>query len=53
MKLYQTKEGTFIKRLGKVYWYVGDAFVEIPILTARQIAKLREKVQKAEEADES
>ncbi len=52
MKLYQTQEGVFVKRLRKVYWYVGDAFIEVPILTAKQIAKLREKAAKVEQDDE-
>lgn len=49
MKLYQTQEGVFVKRLRKVYWYVGDAFVEVPILTAKKISKLREKIAKVED----
>lgn len=51
MKLYQTQEGVFVKRLSKMYLYVGDAFVEVPIMTAKKIAKLREKIAKA--TDES
>jgi len=53
MKIYQTQEGVFIKRLGKTYLYIGDAFVEVPILTAKKITKLREKIAKAEVSDES
>lgn len=53
MKLYQTNQGVFVKRLGKVFVFVGDAFAEVPVLTAKQIYKLQQKAQKAEESDES
>lgn len=49
MRLYQTKDGVFIKRFGKAYLYVGDAFVEVPILTAKKISKLREKIAKVQD----
>ncbi len=54
MRLYQTREGVFVKKFGKVYVFVGDGFAEVPILSAKQIHKLREKLEKAqEEVDES
>lgn len=54
MRLYQTREGVFVKKLGKVYLFVGDGFAEVPILTAKQIHKLQQKALKVqEEVDES
>lgn len=55
MRLYQTREGVFVKKLGKVYLFVGDGFAEVPILTAKQIHKLRNKIEQQvqEEVDES
>lgn len=51
MKVYQTSEGIFIKRFGKVYLYVGDAFIEVPVLTAKRFQKLKTKFER--ESDES
>lgn len=40
MKIYQTQNGVFVKKWGKVYLYVGDGFMEVPLLTAKKFKKL-------------
>ena len=49
MRIIETAYGLFIERRGKIYEYVGNAWMEIPILTAKQIAKLNEKVEQINE----
>lgn len=54
MRLFQTKDGIFVKRLFKVYIYLGDGLYEVPFLSAKRVAKLRAQLLKAEEqTDES
>lgn len=40
MKIYQTQAGVLVKKWGKVYIYVGDGFMEVPIVTAKRFKKL-------------
>ena len=42
MKVYQTQAGVFVKKWGKVYLYVGDGFLEVPLVTAKVFKKLQE-----------
>jgi len=49
MIIIETAYGLFIKRRGKVYEYVGNAWMEVPILTAKQITKINRKVEQLDE----
>jgi hypothetical protein len=49
MRIIETAYGLFIKRRGKVYEYVGNAWMEVPILTAKQITKINRKVEQLDE----
>ena len=49
MKMIETAYGLFIKRRGKIYEYVGNAWMEVPILTAKKIVKLEKKVEQLDE----
>lgn len=46
MKIIETGYGLFMKRAGKLYEYVGSAWMEVPILTARKAVKLQKKADK-------
>ena len=52
MKIIETNYGLFIKKRGKLYEYVGTACMEIPILTAKQVQKVQDKIQALENANE-
>jgi hypothetical protein len=49
MKIIETGYGIFIKRWGKIYEYVGTAWMEVPFLTAKKTAKLNEKIEQHNE----
>lgn len=49
MKIIETQYGLFIKRYGKIFEYVGTAWLEVPILTAKKSVKLQNKIDKVEE----
>jgi hypothetical protein len=46
MKIIETGYGLFMKRAGKLFEYVGSAWMEVPILTARKAVKLQKKADK-------
>jgi hypothetical protein len=45
MRIIETQYGLFLKRRNKIFEYVGNAWMEIPILTAKDVAKLNKKVE--------
>lgn len=49
MRMYQTKDGIFVKRWFKFYLYLGDGLYEVPFLSAKRVAKLRAKLAKVED----
>ena len=49
MKIIETGYGLFVKRWGKIYEYVGTAWMEVPRLTAKKTAKLNRKIEKLDE----
>jgi len=49
MKIIETAYGLFMKRRGKIFEYVGNAWMEVPILTAKKVAQLNEKMEKIDE----
>lgn len=49
MKIIETAYGLFLKRRGKIFEYVGNAWMEVPILTAKQVSKLQSKVEQINE----
>tara|TARA_R110000868_G_scaffold75548_1_gene217823 strand:+ start:368 stop:538 length:171 start_codon:yes stop_codon:yes gene_type:complete len=49
MKIIETQYGLFIKRYGKIFEYVGTAWLEVPIITAKKSVKLQNKINKVEE----
>jgi hypothetical protein len=52
MRIIETQYGLFLKRRGKLFEYVGTAWMELPILTAKQTQKLNEKMEKLDETQE-
>ena len=48
MKIIETGYGLFLKRRNKIYEYVGSAWMELPILTAKQTVKLQNKANQVE-----
>jgi hypothetical protein len=49
MKIIETAYGLFLKRRGKIFEYVGNAWMEVPILTAKKVSKLQSKVEQINE----
>lgn len=49
MKIIETAYGLFLKRRGKIFEYVGNAWMEVPILTAKKVAKINKKVEQLDE----
>lgn len=49
MKIIDTQFGLFLKRRGKIYEYVGNSWMEIPILTAKQVTEINKKVEQLDE----
>lgn len=49
MRIIETAYGLFLERRGKIFEYVGNAWMEVPILTAKQITKINRKVEQLDE----
>lgn len=49
MKVIETSYGLFVKRRGKIYEYVGTAWMEVPLLNAKKIAMINKKVEQYNE----
>ncbi len=52
MKIIETQYGVFLMKRGKIYEYVGTAWMELPILTAKQTQKLQDKVEQLNETQQ-